>query len=140
MPKTNKPKSLSWHKNKAWVEFSKYIRTRDCIRFTGSPERGMCVTCKRPYDFKQLQAGHFIAGRTNAVLFDEEAVYSQCYACNVGRGGAHVEYFVFMEQEHGRDKIDELRNKRHRTVIFKRTDYEQIRSEYRAKYESLLTR
>lgn len=125
-------------KQKAWTAFSRYIRTRDCIRFTGDPEYGKCVTCDRPYPYKQLQAGHFIAGRTSAVLFDEEAVYSQCYGCNVGRGGAHVEYFVFMEQEHGREKIDELRAKRHQKVKYTEFDYERIRKDYDDKYEALL--
>jgi hypothetical protein len=125
-------------KKKAWNSFSRYIRTRDCIRFTGDPDKGKCVTCNRPYDYKQLQAGHFIAGRTNSVLFDEEAVYSQCYGCNVGRGGAHVEYFIFMENEVGREKIDELRRKRHQNLKYKLFDYERIRDEYDAKYEALL--
>lgn len=125
-------------KDKAWTAFSRYIRTRDCIRFTGDPENGICITCKRSYPFKSLQAGHFIAGRTNAVLFDEEAVYSQCYSCNVGRGGAHVEYFVFMENEWGRDKIDELRAKKGTTLKYTEFDYDRIRKEYDDKVESLL--
>ena len=65
-------------------------------------------------------------------------MYTQCYSCNVGRGGAHVEYFVFMEQEHGRDKIDELRAKRHQQVKYTQFDYERIRDEYDKKYEALL--
>lgn len=125
-------------KKKAWDSFSRYIRTRDCVRFTGDPEHGICVTCKRPYPFKQLQAGHFIAGRTNSVLFDEDAVYSQCYGCNVGRGGAAVEYFVWMEEEVGREKIDELRAKRHQTVKYTLFDYERIRDTYDEKYQDLL--
>ncbi len=128
---------LKRSKDKAWDTFSRYIRTRDCIRFTGTPENGMCVTCKKYLPFKKLQAGHFIAGRTNAVLFDEEAVYSQCYSCNVGRGGAYVEYFVFMEEEVGRAKIDELRQKRHLSVKYKKQDYDQIRELYQSKLEAL---
>lgn len=124
-------------KTKAWAAFSLFIRTRDCLRFTGDPENGICVTCKRPYPLKKLQAGHFIAGRTNAVLFDEDAVYSQCYGCNIGRGGSHVEYFVFMEEEVGRERIEELRKKRHETVKFKKEDYEQIRELYQSKLEAL---
>lgn len=96
------------------------------------------MTCKRPYPFKQLQAGHFIAGRTNAILFDPEAVYSQCYGCNVGRSGAHVEYFVFMEEEHGREKIEELRQKKSLTVKYSRFDYERIEQEYKDKCAELL--
>ena len=125
-------------KAKAWVSFSRYIRTRDCIRFTGDPTEGVCVTCKRPYPYKKLQAGHFIGGRTSSILFDEEAVFTQCYGCNVGRGGAHVEYFVFMEQEVGREKIDELRKRKSDKVKYTQFDYERIRDNFDQKYQDLL--
>ncbi len=119
-----KPKSeLKLAKKKAWDQFSIYIRTRDCIRFRNSLTEGMCVTCKREYSFKQLCAGHFIPGRTNAVLFDDRIVYTQCMGCNTnppyGLGGNYVEYFVFMEHEWGREKIDEFRALKHKTVKFK---------------------
>jgi hypothetical protein len=98
----------------------------------------MCITCRRPYSFKQLQAGHFIAGRTNSVLFDERGVNSQCYGCNVGRGGAHVEYFIWMEKEYGRDVIDELRAKRHQTQKFTVEDYKATEDYYKTKTKNLL--
>lgn len=128
-------------KDKAWVAFSRYIRGRDCIRFTGDIEHGMCVTCKRPFPFKKLQAGHFIGGRSNAVLFDERIVYSQCGYCNAkpprGLGGNYVEYFVFMEEEWGREKIDEFRALKGKIVQYKQFDYERIRKEYEEKFEAL---
>lgn len=65
-------------KEKCWESFSRYIRTRDCIRFSGTPDEGKCITCNRQYEFKKLQAGHFIQGRGNSVLFDDRLVYSQC--------------------------------------------------------------
>ncbi len=65
-------------KENAWNSFSRYIRTRDCLRFTGTTTDGKCVTCNREYPFKSLQAGHFIQGRSGSVLFDERIVYSQC--------------------------------------------------------------
>ena len=132
-------KKLTPSKNKAWKAFSKYIRLRDCLKYTGDSENGVCVTCKRSYPFSKLQAGHFIAGRNNAILFDEEAVHSQCYGCNVGRSGAHVDYFIFMEREYGRDKIEELRAKRHLTVKFTVEDYEATERYYKQKYIKLLT-
>lgn len=131
-------KKLTPAKNKAWNSFSKFIRTRDCLKTTGTPDEGVCVTCPRKYPFKQLQAGHFIAGRTNSILFDEEATHAQCYGCNVGRGGAHVEYFIFMEDTYGREKIDELRRKKSETVIYKAHDYERIKEEYDQKTKELL--
>lgn len=77
-PKKKKKSERAIAKDKAWDSFSIYIRTRDCLRFTGDPTQGKCITCNKPFDFKHLQAGHFINGRGNAVLFDERLVYSQC--------------------------------------------------------------
>lgn len=107
-------------KKKAWDAFSTFIRTRDCIRFKRSLTVGMCVTCKREYPYNKLVAGHFIQGRTNSVLLDERLVYSQCWGCNTnppyGKGGNYVEYFIFMEEEVGREKIDEFRALKHKAV------------------------
>lgn len=129
-------------KKKAWDSFSKYIRTRDCLRFSGSPDFGKCITCSRPYEFKKLQAGHFIQGRSNSVLFDERMVYSQCLGCNgnppIGKGGNYVEYFIFMEEEWGRIMIDEFRAQKYKTVIYKNFDYIRIKEEFDQKTKELL--
>lgn len=129
-------------KDNAWKSFSIYIRTRDCIRFTGKPDQGKCITCNRPYPFKKLQAGHFIQGRGNAVLFDERLVYSQCLGCNgnppMGKGGNYVEYFVFMEKEFGRGAIDELRQLKYETKIYKIPDFINIKDLYKIKTQELL--
>lgn len=134
MAKSDKQKA----KDKAWAAFSTYIRTRDCLRFKNSLTEGICVTCKREYPFKQLQAGHFISGRGNAVLFDERIVYSQCYGCNVGRSGSYVEYFVFMEQEWGREMIDEFRALRHDTKIYKAFHFKELEQEFKDKTQALI--
>lgn len=129
-------------KEKAWDQFSIYIRTRDCIRFTGDPTQGMCVTCKRPYPFKQLQAGHFIQGRGNAVLFDERIVYSQCFSCNgnppFGKGGNYVEYFRFMLDEWGLEKVDEFRALKADTKIYKIFHFLEMEEAFKQKTASLL--
>lgn len=134
------PRQLA--KDKALAAFSKYIRTRDCLRFTGDPEEGRCVTCNRYYPYKKLQAGHFISGRGNAVLFDERLVYSQCVGCNgnppMGKGGNYVEYFVFMESEVGREKIDEFRALKNTTVVYKTHDFIEIQEKYTKKYNELV--
>lgn len=130
-------------KKAAWDAFSRYIRTRDCIRFTGDPDEGMCVTCNRRYPFKKLQAGHFIQGRGNSVLFDERLVYSQCLGCNgnppIGKGGNYVEYFVFMEKEWGREMIDEFIALKHQTKQYKLHDFKEIKELYTQKTKDLLS-
>lgn len=129
-------------KDKALEAFSIYIRTRDCLRFTGDPTEGKCVTCNREYPFKQLHAGHFIQGRGNAVLFDERLVFSQCPGCNMnppyGKGGNYVEYFRFMLDEVGLEKIDELRTLKHDTVIYKEFHFKELEEKYKLKTVELL--
>jgi hypothetical protein len=123
--KPRKPKSdLDKAHTKCWKAFSIYIRTRDCIRFKNSLTEGICVTCKRPYPFKQLQAGHFIGGRTNSVLYNEKIVYTQCYGCNgnppFGKGGNYVEYFFFMMNSEGytKEQLEEFNNLKFQTVKY----------------------
>ncbi len=82
-----------------WPTFSRYIRTRDCIRTTGSPVHGRCVTCGKLLPFKKLQAGHFIPGRTDAILFDDAQVHAQCYRCNMKLQGMWHKYYQFMLSE-----------------------------------------
>lgn len=133
--------SLSAHKKKAWTAFSLFIRTRDCLKTANSLEQGSCVTCGRPYPLSGvggLQAGHFIAGRGNSLLFDERNCHAQCYGCNMGRGGAYVEYFVFMEQNYGREVIEELRRKRHQAVKFTIIELDELASLYTTKREELM--
>jgi len=138
--KTNRQKA----KDAAWSAFSIYIRTRDCIRFSGSPEWGKCVTCNRPYDFKHLQSGHFIQGRGNAVLFDERLVYSQCIGCNgnppYGKGGNYVEYYVFMLEEWGQIMIDEFRALKNETKVYKEFQLIELADEFKRKTEELCAR
>lgn len=129
-------------KDKAWEAFSIYIRTRDCIRFTGSPNEGKCVTCNLPFPFKKLQAGHFIPGRGNAVLFDERLVYTQCIGCNgnppYGKGGNYIQYFLFMEREWGRPKLDEFIALKGTTKIYKIHDFIELEAEFKRKTQELI--
>jgi hypothetical protein len=125
--------SLTKAKKKAWDAFSLYIRTRDAIRTTGSLDRCACVTCGREYPRTGvgcIQAGHFIASRVNSILFDERGCHGQCYGCNVGRNGAAVEYFVYMENTYGREVIDELRQLKFQTRKFTSGELELMAEKY----------
>jgi len=87
-----KKKSISSMKRKAWKVFSEYIRLRDCLRTTGLPDYGKCITCGKTVPRTLLQAGHFISGRHNAGLFSERGVNAQCYNCNINLKGNTLEY------------------------------------------------
>ena len=75
---------------------------------TGSPDYGKCVTCGNVFHYNDLQAGHFLPGRYNAILFDERGVHAQCRGCNIFGGGQQAKYRAFMERVYGFDVIEEL--------------------------------
>lgn len=140
MGKAKKP-TLSQAKKKAWNAFSLYIRTRDALKTTGGIDNCLCVTCGREYPRTGvgcIQAGHFVASRANSILFDERNCHGQCYGCNVGRGGAHVEYFVWMENTYGRDVIDELRRLKLQSRKFTVDELHEIEVTYKLKTGELL--
>lgn len=140
--KTKKP-SLSKAKQKAWAVFSLYIRTKGWVaykaihpEYNGEPV-AQCVTCKRVFPIKQLHAGHFVPGRTNAILFDERGVHPQCYRCNIGEHGNPLNYWLFMEETYGRPVIDELMGQRNQTLKMKVWDYDELRDKYQELLASL---
>ena len=91
-----------------WKKFSEYVRLRDCIKTTGTTWKGQCVTCGKIFRFNKLQAGHFIPGRTGAILFDEKCTHAQCYRCNVILDGVWPVYYKFMQKEYGQEVIEKL--------------------------------
>ena len=111
--------TISKEKKKAWNLFSKYIRLRDCLETTGTPDYGICCTCGIKYHFKELQAGHFIPGRHNSILFDERNVHAQCVGCNRFKQGNTVKYFRFMQNKYGEEVIKELEQKDNELKQFK---------------------
>jgi len=79
--KKKKKLKFSTEKQKAWALFSKYIRLRDALATIGNRRQCKCITCddvRNIYGVGCMQAGHFIPGRNNAVLFNEEQVHGQC--------------------------------------------------------------
>ncbi len=121
-----KPK-LTTLKKKAWAEFSRYIR----LKYSTAGGYCRCVTCGAMLHWKDAQAGHFIAGRNNSILFEEKGVHPQCYGCNIGKNGNAVEYFVFMERKYGREVIDQLRVLSKQTLKRTAEDLTEIREKYK---------
>ena len=102
---TGKPKTiLSKEKKKCWTAFSIYIRSSAADK-DGIAE---CVTCGVRKPWKKLQAGHFVPGRGNAILFDERGVHPQCFACNVYKKGNPRSYDRYMRMTYGNQVVDEI--------------------------------
>ena len=91
-----------------WPVFSRFTRLRDCLETTGTLTKGACVTCGRVYLINKLQAGHFVPGRTDMILFDEVGVHAQCYRCNCKLQGMWHKYYVYMLEKYGQEVIDDI--------------------------------
>jgi hypothetical protein len=103
-----------------------------------SVEAGSCFTCNNQFPLKLLQAGHFIDGRHNAVLFSEQGVHAQCYACNVRKHGNKIKYWQQMESRYGRAVIDKLITQSEISIKYSKIDYENLKLKYEQKLQRLL--
>lgn len=130
-----KVKRLTYSKAKkqAWQSFSKYIRQRD------SDKNGniSCYTCGRISSFKKMQAGHFLIGRHNAVLFDERGCHAQCKYCNLILKGNIQEYYPRMLKDYGQKTIHELQDLDKQPKKYTVNELEEIRDFYKKKLEEL---
>lgn len=96
---------LSSLKSKAWKIFSEFTRRK----WANNDGFVACITCKKMFHWKALQAGHFIAGRGNSILFDERGTNPQCYGCNCHKHGDWPNYYDFMKDKYGESVIEDLK-------------------------------
>jgi len=132
--------TVSSAKRKAWKAFSEYIRLRDGLRTTGTRTSARCVTCSGIYSTSGvgcIQAGHFVPGRNNSILFEETNCHAQCSACNIWGHGKQIEYFVKMEELYGREEIDRLRALSHKVKPWTVSDLLEIKEKYETKAKEL---
>lgn len=123
-----KPKKLTYYKKRAWDQFSRYIRLRD-----SQNGYAKCCSCEFLAEWRLLQAGHFVAGRNNSILFDERNCHAQCVGCNFfGKNSrSYGNYFQFMKAHYGLQVIDELITLSNKTVNYEREDYQAIEEKYK---------
>jgi hypothetical protein len=128
-----KKPTLKSLKNKCWKLFSEYIRRRNADE--GGTTR--CVTCGTAVYWKECDAGHFIGGRTNAVLFHEEIVHPQCKVCNIWKRGNYQAYTLYMLDKYGREKVDEFLQLKHQVRKYTTSELEEMIGKYKQKLSEL---
>lgn len=99
-----KKKSCSYWRKKAWKAFSAYIRRREA----DYRDWNTCFTCGKRSHWKELQAGHFVDGRNNTVLYDPRLVKPQCRNCNLFLKGNKVQYTLKMLEKYTPQEIAEM--------------------------------
>ena len=125
-------------KKRAVSYFSKYIRTRDALKTTGTVTHAKCITCGKVQSISDMDAGHAIPGRDNAILFSEELCNAQCRVCNRFHGGRLQEYKEILIAVHGQGKWEEWEAMKHTHVKITHADYEDLATKYRNKIKELL--
>lgn len=120
--KTRKKSSLEKKKELAWKKTSIVVRRRysDKLGFC------QCVTCGDVKHWKEMQAGHFVPGRTDSILFEETNIHVQCYSCNVCRSGSLIEYYQFMLMTYGQEEILRLQQLKHEPKKLTEDELDQI--------------
>ena len=134
--KKPKRKTVGQLKKVAWDLFSKYIRFRDCLRTTGCSSFGLCITCGKRYHFKLLQAGHYIAGRHNANLFNERGCHAQCYNCNINLKGNTPEYRRQIIKLYGEGADEEIEAEARQSKQYKPLELEELIESLKAKIKA----
>ena len=92
--------------------YSIYIRLRDC-KALGYYDKGLCFTCGKMYDFKDLQCGHYIPRSHNNTRYLEFNTHSQCRGCNIFKSGAMDVYALALQAKYGKNilkKLNKLKN------------------------------
>jgi len=124
-------------KKRAWQAFSRYIRLRDCLATTKTLTHGKCFTCGRLHPIDELQAGHFVAGRTNSVLFDELGVRAQDARCNIFRGGEPLLFRRRLVDELGENIVRSLEDKKWRPKTYSMIEFDSLYHYYTKKIAEL---
>ena len=134
-PKTMDRKSPTVAKLKktAWKLLSEVVR-REAADQYGLVD---CYTCGPRHHWKQIQAGHAISGRTGAVLFDEEIIRPQCYACNVPMRGNYQVFVAKLIKENGMEWWDRKLSESRSVVKWSRADLEAKIESYKTRLQAL---
>ena len=135
MARKSKKKGLRYWKDKLWDEVSIYVRMRSALETTGSLQEAKCCTCqaKVPIFGKNcIQAGHFIPGRGNSVLFDIRGIFAQCYNCNCNLKGNWPKFYAFMKKRYSEDVVESLIAEQSAIKIYKPVELEEMLSQVKA--------
>ena len=118
-------------KKAVWDWFSIYIR----LKYADKKGISKCYTCGKVLPIKDLQTGHAIMGRSNAVLFDEEIIRPQCQRCNVWLAGNLGIFAQKLIEDNGLEWW-EKKVKESKKVV--KLDLQMLYEKYRAFVDDLL--
>jgi len=92
-----------------------------------------CVTCGAIDQWNagfQMQAGHYVSSRCNAILFEENNVHVQCSRCNVYLHGNQERYSAFMLNKYGPSEVERLQLLRNASRQFTKDELVEMRIDF----------
>ena len=135
--KTKKQNSISFLMKKADNIFSKYIRLRDCLKTTNTKTKLKCFTCDDLIEIEKANNMHFISRWVKQFRFDESNCRWGCMKCNVILNWNYIEYFIRLEKELGRSKLDEMISKKNELCKVTNFELQNIIAIYSDKLDKL---
>ena len=125
--------NISALKKRVWKEFSEYIRLKN------SDKDGyvQCYTCGKKFFWKEMQCGHGLGGRGNAILFDTEIVRPQCKQCNVFKGGNYDIFHSKLIEENGLEWFKDKLRQKHSIRKFSPKELEEMLEYYKNEVKKL---
>ena len=125
-------------KARAWEAFSIYIRTRDAVTWQHSTTHGRCITCSNLIPVKGSDAGHYVPGRSDNLLFEEHNCHLQCPGCNRFKQGMFIEYEKALVEMYGEEEVTRLKQLKFQYKKYTIDEYKEIREKYKEKLKTLL--
>jgi hypothetical protein len=132
-PKKKKGKSLGKLKRELWDLVSLYVRR------SAADHRGMavCYTSGAEMRWQDLQAGHAIPGRHNAVLYDLDIIKPQSMRDNIFLRGQHHVFATKLIEEHGMDWWQAKLEGSKKIVKYSRQDILEMTEQFKQRLEAL---
>jgi len=117
--------------------FSRWIKIRDCLATTGTLTEGICITSGRRIRFSQGDCGHFVPGRADAVLFDENNAHFQSSSDNRFKQGKWIEYEKALLFMYGAEEVQRLKELYYNGFKYSEEEYRDIAKKYRLGFKEI---
>ena len=107
------------------------------VRLKCSDDNGYCTcyTCGSIDKYSSMDGGHFLPkANGNYIAFLEEQIKPQCKGCNgfgMRFGVAHAQFTIGMEDEYGREWVEDLIASRGRVRKISKAEYGEMLADYK---------
>lgn len=116
------------------------------VRLKAANDNGLCqcVSCGNWAFWNEMDAGHFIPkGHSSYWALREENIHPQCKPCNgfgMKYGTAAHRYTLWMQDNYGRDFVDQMEQEKRNPVKYYKADYLEMIEKWKTEINTHLRR